>query len=85
MRSQTADEPLDKDLEDGGGDERVKKTDDGVVDIPERSDADLHHENDEDGNDASKEGGEPDGDDLIAKRISEFGEDNLAVGKGNGE
>lgn len=35
MRSESTDEPLDKDLEDGGGDEGVEKTDDSVVDIPE--------------------------------------------------
>lgn len=85
MRSQAADEPLDKDLEDGGADERIKKTDDSVVDVPEGSNADLHHKNDENGDDAGKEGGQPDGDDLVAKRVSEFGKDNLAVGKCNGE
>jgi hypothetical protein len=85
VRSQAADEPLDKDLEDGGADERVKETDNSVVDVPERSNADLHHKNDEDGDDAGEKGGEPDGDDLIAKRVSKFGKDNLAVGKGDRE
>lgn len=35
MRSESTDEPLDKDLENSGGDEGVEQTDDSVVDIPE--------------------------------------------------
>ena len=46
VRSQTTNEPLDEDLEDGSGDERVQQTDSGVVDVPERAGTDLHNEED---------------------------------------
>lgn len=49
MRSEAANEPFDEDLEDGGGDEGVEQADDGVVGVPEGADADLHCEDDEDG------------------------------------
>lgn len=49
MRAQAPDEPLDEDLEDGGGDEGVEQADDGVVDVPEGAHADLHDQEDEDG------------------------------------
>lgn len=35
MRTKSSDEPLDEDLEDGGGDERVEEADGGIVEIPE--------------------------------------------------
>lgn len=54
MWAQAPDEPLDEDLEHGGGDEGVEQADDGVVDVPEGADADLHDQEDEDGD----EGGE---------------------------
>ena len=49
MWSQASDEPFEEDLEDGGCDEAVEKTDDTVVHIPEGADADLHDQNEEDG------------------------------------
>ncbi|KAI6765756.1 hypothetical protein HG530_006826 [Fusarium avenaceum] len=85
VRSETTDEPLDKDLEDGGGDEGVEKTDGGVVDIPEAADSDLHHEENEDGNKSSQHGGSPDGNDLSTERVSVLGPDNLTVAEGNRE
>lgn len=85
MRSESTDEPLDKDLEDSGGDEGVEKADNSVVDIPERADADLHHQEDKDGNKSSQQGSGPDGNDLSSERISVLRPDNLAIGKGNGE
>lgn len=56
VRTETTDEPLEEDLEDSGRDETVEKTHDGVVHIPEASDADLHEEEDEDGDKGSKHG-----------------------------
>lgn len=47
--AQAANEPLEEDLEDSSADERVQNTDDGIVGVPEGADADLHAENDEDG------------------------------------
>jgi hypothetical protein len=85
VRSETTNEPLDEDLEDGSSDESVEKTDGGVVDIPEAADSDLHHEEDEDGNKSSQHGSSPDGNDLSAERVSVLGPDNLAVAEGNRE
>lgn len=85
VRAEAANEPLAEDLEDGGGDERVQKTDDTVVDVPEGADADLHHQDDRDGDDGSEERSEPDGDNLLAEGVAKLGPDNLAVRKGNGE
>jgi hypothetical protein len=39
--TETANEPLDEDLEDGGGDKSVEKSDGSVVDVPEATGADL--------------------------------------------
>lgn len=50
VRTQATDEPLEEDLEDGGGDEGVEDADDGIVGVPERADPDLHAEDHEDGN-----------------------------------
>ena len=49
MRTEATNEPFDEHLEHGCGDERVEQTDDSVVDVPERSNPDLHYQNDEDG------------------------------------
>jgi hypothetical protein len=83
--AQTTDEPLEEDLEDGGGDERVEQTNGGVVDVPEGADANLHDEEDDNGDDAGEERGEPDGDDFVAEGEAELGEDDLAVLEGDGK
>lgn len=85
VRAQATDKPLDEDLEDGGGDEAVQKTQDAVVDVPKRADANLHAQDDEDGNDGGQEGGEPDGNDFLAHRVGELGVDNFAVGELDGK
>lgn len=85
MRTQATNQPLDKDLEDGSCDERVKQPDDGVVDIPEGADADLHDQEDGDGHEGCQQSGGPDGNNLISQRIAKLGEDNLAVGEGDGK
>jgi hypothetical protein len=48
VRSEATDEPFDEDLEDGRPDHAVEKADDGVVCVPEGSDADLHAQDYED-------------------------------------
>lgn len=83
--TQSTDEELDEDLEDGGADEGVEQADDGVVDIPEGADADLHEEYDDDGDDGGEEGREPDGNDFVAHRVGELRVDDLTVGEGDGE
>lgn len=85
VRAETANEPLAEDLEDGGGDERVQETDDAVVDVPEGADADLHRQDDRNGDDGGEECGEPDGDNLLAEGVAKLGPDNLAVRKGDGK
>ena len=72
-------------MEDGGGDEGVEEPDDGVVDVPEGADADLHTQDDKDRDQGSHQRGGVDGDDILAERIGEFGVDDLAVAKFNGE
>lgn len=42
--------PLDEDLEDSCTDESVQQAKNSVVDIPEGADAELHQEENEDGN-----------------------------------
>ena len=69
MRTQTTNEPLDKDLEDGGRNERVQKTDGGVVDVPEASGADLDDQEDCEGDEEGHESSRPDGDDLLRVSI----------------
>lgn len=85
MRAQAPDEPLDEDLEHGGGDEGVEQADDGVVDVPEGADADLHDQEDEDGDEGGEQRGRPDGDDFLAEGVGEFRVDDLAVGEEDGE
>lgn len=73
--SETADEPFDEDLEDCGCDEGVEEADYGVVEVPEGADADLHYEEDCDGDEGGEEGGGPDGDDFWAGGVGELGVD----------
>ena len=49
VRAEAADKAFDHDLEDGGGDEGVEQAEDGVVDVPEGADADLHYEDNDNG------------------------------------
>lgn len=85
MRAQTANEPLDEDLEDGGSDERVEEANGGIVDVPEAAGADLHNEEDGKGDEEGHEGGGPDGDDFIAQRVGELGVDDFAVLEDDGK
>lgn len=48
MWSKTSNEPLQEYLEDSSSDEAVEQPDNSIVYIPERSDPDLHDENEED-------------------------------------
>ena len=85
MRAQAADQPLDEDLENGGGDQRVQQAQDAVVDVPEGANADLHAQDDEDGDHGGQEGGQPDRDDFLAHRVGELWVDDFAVGELDGE
>lgn len=83
--AQAADEPLDEDLEDGSRDEGVEQTEDGVVEVPEGADTDLHQGEEQDRDATGQHSSQPDGDDFLAERIGELGVDNLAVGVSDGE
>jgi hypothetical protein len=77
--TQSTDEPLDEDLEDGGGDESVEQTNSSIVDVPEGTNTDLDDEEYGDGDQSCHEGCCPDGDDLVAHGVGEFGIDDLVV------
>lgn len=85
VRSETTNKPLDEDLENSSGDERVEKTDGGIVEVPETADTDLHHQEDEDGDQSSQQSSSPDRDDLSTERVSVLGPDNFAVVEGDRE
>lgn len=72
MRSETTNKPFEENLEDGGADERVEKSNDCVVHIPERSNADLDNEEGGDGNERGEERGFPDRNNFIAERLDWF-------------
>jgi hypothetical protein len=59
--AQTADEPLDEDLEHGSRDECVQESDGGVVDVPEATCTDLNNQEDGEGDEEGHEGSSPDG------------------------
>lgn len=85
VRAEATDQPLNEYLEDGGGDERVEKPDDGVVDVPEGADANLHAEDDEDRDQGCHQRRGVDGGDVLPEGVGEFGIDDLAVAKVDGE
>ena len=85
VRTQSTDEPLDEDLEDGCGDERVQQADGGVIDVPEAAGSDLHDQEDEEGDEEGHQSSRVDGNDLVAHRVGELGVDDLAVGEADGE
>lgn len=64
VRAETANKPLDEDLEDGSGDERVQQTDGSVVDVPEAAGADLNDQEDNERNEERHQSGGVDGNDL---------------------
>lgn len=72
-------------MEHGGSDDGVEQADGGVVDVPEAAGADLHDQEDGDGNQDGEQGSGPDGNDLIAHRVGEFGVHDLAVLEVDGE
>lgn len=85
VRAQATDEPLDEDLEHGGGDQGVEKADDAVVDVPEGADPDLHEQDEEDRDQGGHDGGGDNGDDLLAQGVCELRVDDLAVVEGDGK
>ena len=72
MWSKATDEPFNEDLEDSSSNERVEKTNDGIVDVPKRADANLHAQNNEDWDQGAEHCGSPDRDDLVAERVGEL-------------
>lgn len=66
-------------MEYSGGYQTIEQTNDGVVDIPERADADLHQQEDCDGHQACQQRSSPDRNDLMSQRVRKLGIDNLAV------
>lgn len=79
VRSQPANQPLQKHLEHSRVDEPVQKPHHGVIEVPEAADADLHERHDGDGDHARKERSEPDRNDVFAQRVGKLGVDDLAV------
>ena len=79
VRAQTANEPLDEDLEDSRGDQGVEQSDGGVVDIPEAASTDLNDQEDSERDEESHESSSPDRDNFVAHRVSELGIDNLSI------
>lgn len=79
VRAETADEPLDEDLEDSCGDERVQEANGCVVDVPEAASADLDNQEDGKRDEEGHQRGSPDGYNLVAERVRELGIDDLAI------
>lgn len=72
-------------MEDGCCDEGVEEPDGGVVDVPEGADADLHDEEDEDGDEGGEERGGPDGYDFVAHGVGELRVHDFAILEEDGE
>ncbi len=85
MRPQTANEPLDEDLEHRGHNQRVEQADDSIIDVPETSNTNLHTQDDEDRDQGCHEGCSPNGYNFVAKRICEFRIDDLTIVEENWE
>ena len=79
VRTQTSNQPLQEDLEDGSRDERVEQANDRVVDVPETSNADLHDQEEEDRNQCCKERCSPYWHDLFAERVRELWIHDVAI------
>jgi hypothetical protein len=50
MRTQATDQAFEHDLENSGCDEGIQQAEDGIVDVSERANSDLHHQDEEDRN-----------------------------------
>lgn len=79
VRAEASNEPLDEDLKHSGSDQGVEQAKDSVVEVPEAPNADLHEEKHSQGDEAGKQCGGPDGDDLAAKRVGEVRVRNVAI------
>lgn len=79
MGAQAADEPLEKDLEYGGGDQGIEQTDGGIVDVPEAADSDLHDEKHSNWDQSGKQCSSPDRDNLMAQWVCKLRVHDLAV------
>lgn len=79
VRSETADQALDENLEYCGTYDGIQKAHDGIVEIPEAADTDCANEEDHDGDQHRHESGGPDWNDFVAKRVGELRIDDLTV------
>lgn len=79
VRAKATNQPLKEHLEDGGRDEGIEQPDDGVVDIPEGSDSNLHTKDDKDRDQGRHQRCSVDWDDILPERIGEFGVDDFTV------
>ena len=70
MRTQAADKPFEEDLEDGSGDQAVEETNDCIIGVPERADANLHEQNEEDRYQRAEKRSEPNWNDFFAERVA---------------
>jgi hypothetical protein len=75
----TSNQPLDEDLEDSRDNQRVQQTNGCVVDIPERADSDLADKENGKGDEERHESSSPDGDNLVAKGVSELRVDDFSI------
>lgn len=79
MRSQASDEPFQEYLKYGCRNQAVKQAKHAIVDIPERTDTNLHKEDNGDGNESSEQSSRPDWDNLMAQRVGKLRVDDLTT------
>ena len=72
-------------MEDGSCNQRVEKSNDGIICIPERSNADLADQDNSNRNQGAQESSSPDGDDFVAHWVGELRIDDLAILEADGE
>lgn len=72
MRTETTNEPFEENLEDGGCDEGIEKTNYGIVHIPERSDANLNNQEGGNGYERCEECSFPNWNDFVTERLDEY-------------
>lgn len=68
-------------MEDCSCNEAVEKTNDGIVDVPEGADANLHDKNEDDGNEDGEESSQPDGDNLFTQWVCKIRKDDFTIDK----
>lgn len=74
-------QPFQENLEYCCRDEAIEQANDTVIDVPERSDSDLHQEDEKDGYQSREQSSGPYRHDFIAKRVGELRIDNVSAWK----